>query len=221
MIKSLMQSVMILIQNLSLEVSLIKIALVYFTNTDVTGQLMQAACSEIEKEGLAVISHQILGKEIIEGRFINQDLMNSLEHCDAIIFGSPTYMGSVAAQFKAFADATSDFWSTQKWAGKVAAGITCGTGLNGDQTSTLQYFTTLSSQHGMIWIGLDAPYSDKVKAVNRLGCQLGVTACSPDGEVHETDIESSKYLARRVIQLTPKIAPEHNPLKSDDVNGAT
>jgi len=184
---------------------LIKIALVYFTNTDVTGQLMKAAFSEIEKEGIELISHQILGKEIIEGRFINQELMSSLHSCNAVIFGSPTYMGNVAAQFKAFADATSDFWECQKWAGKVAAGITSGTGLNGDQSSTLQYFSTLSSQHGMIWVGLDAPFSDKVKAVNRLGCQLGVTACSPDGEVHSTDIESAKFLAHRVIEITKKL----------------
>jgi multimeric flavodoxin WrbA len=188
-----------------LEVNLIKVALVYFTNTDVTGELMKAACSEIEKEGIELISHQILGKEIIEGRFINEDLMNSLHNCDAMIFGSPTYMGNVAAQFKAFADATSDFWSSQKWAGKVAAGVTSGAGLNGDQTSTLQYFSTLSSQHGMIWVGLDAPYNDQKKGVNRLGCQLGVTACSPDGKVHTTDIESSKYLARRVFNITKKL----------------
>ena len=130
---------------------MIKIALVYFTNTGVTGQLMKAAYSEIEKDGIEPVFCEILGKEIIEGRFTNQKLMNSLHSCDAIIFGSPTYMGSVTAQFKAFADATSDLWLDQRWAGKIAAGVTSGTGLNGDQTSTLQYFSTLSSQHGMIW----------------------------------------------------------------------
>ena len=31
-----------------------------------------------------------------------------LDAADAIIFGSPTYMGGPAAQFKAFADASSD-----------------------------------------------------------------------------------------------------------------
>jgi len=184
---------------------LITIGLVFFTNTDVTGRLMEAAYRELEKEKIELVFHRIVGKEIIEGRFINPELMQSLHECDAIIFGSPTYMGSVAAQFKAFADATSDFWSSQRWAGKIAAGITSGTGLNGDQTSTLQYLSTLSSQHGMIWVGLDAPYNDHAKAVNRLGCQLGVTACSVDGEVHEKDIASSKYLARRVIEIAKRL----------------
>ena len=185
---------------------MVKIGFVYFTNTDVTGQLIQAACGEIEKLGIEFIAHKISGKEIIDGRFVNESLMDSLKKCDAIIFGSPTYMGSVSAQFKSFADATSDFWLSQDWAGIIAAGITSGTGLNGDQASTLQYFSTLASQHGMIWVGLDVPYADSAKGINRLGCHLGVTAHnSLDGKVHEADIRSSKYLARRVAQITRKL----------------
>ncbi|MEX2962928.1 flavodoxin family protein [Microbulbifer sp. TYP-18] len=183
-----------------------KIAFVYFTNTDITGQLIAAALGEVEKEGVNSISHKISGKEIIDGRFINEHLMKSLEACNAIIFGSPTYMGSVSAQFKAFADATSVFWSGQAWAGKVAAGITSGTAPNGDQASTLQYFSILASQHGMIWTGLDASVTDRNKGVNRLGCHLGVTASSPDGSVHRDDLETARYLARRVMQITRKLA---------------
>lgn len=184
---------------------MISIAFIYFSNTDVTGQLIDAAQQAITEDGIHCVSHQILGSEIIEGRFINPKLMSSLHQCDAIIFASPTYMGNAAAQFKAFADATSDFWSSQRWAGKVAAGITSGTGLNGDQTSTLQYFITLASQHGMIWVGLDAPYNEQKNSINRLGCQLGVTACSPNGDVHPADVDSAKYLARRVISITKKL----------------
>lgn len=183
---------------------MIKIGFVYFTNTDVTGQLVRAACHEIENLGVELVLHKISGKEIVEGRFVNDSLMNSLKSCDAIVFGSPTYMGGVSAQFKAFADATSDFWAEQAWAGKIAAGITSGTGLNGDQSSTLQYLSTLASQHGMIWVGLDAPFSDTEKGINRLGCHLGVTVCSLDGSVHSVDLESAKYLAKRVAQVTQK-----------------
>ncbi|BDX08061.1 flavodoxin family protein [Planctobacterium marinum] len=179
---------------------MIKVGVVYFSTTDVTGKLASAVCQELETQSIQVIAHQIIGAEIVEGRFINHDLMGELHTCDAIIFASPTYMGNVAAQFKAFADATSDFWESQTWAGKIAAGITSGTGLNGDQASTLQYFSTLASQHGMIWLGLDAPFSDRGKNVNRLGCQLGVTAHSLDGCVNETDLRSARYLANRVAK---------------------
>ena len=40
----------------------------------------------------------------------------------AIVFGSPTYMGSVSWQFKKFADASSKAWFTQAWKDKIAAG---------------------------------------------------------------------------------------------------
>ena len=43
---------------------------------------------------------------------------------DAIIFGSPTYMGSVSWQFKKFADASSKPWFGQAWKDKIAAGFT-------------------------------------------------------------------------------------------------
>ena len=184
---------------------MIKIGIVYFSNTDVTGQLVRAACRELDNQEIELFSHQIVGSEIVEGRFLNQSLMDELKFCDAIIFASPTYMGNVSAQFKAFADATSDFWEAQAWAGKVAAGITSGSGLNGDQSSTLQYLSTLASQHGMVWVGLDAPYSDTTKAVNRLGCHLGVTAHSLDGKAHDIDLESAKYLSRRVAKFTHKL----------------
>ena len=42
----------------------------------------------------------------------------------AIVFGSPTYMGSVSWQFKKFADASSKPWFTQAWKDKIAAGFT-------------------------------------------------------------------------------------------------
>ena len=44
----------------------------------------------------------------------------SLKAADAIIFGSPTYMGSVSWQFKKFADASSRAWFAQDWKDKVA-----------------------------------------------------------------------------------------------------
>src|SRR5688572_31729534 len=76
-----------------------------------------------------------------------------LKAADAIIFGSPTYMGSVSWQFKKFADASSKAWFSQGWKDKIAAGFTNSASLNGDKLSTLHYLVTLSQQHGMIWVG--------------------------------------------------------------------
>ena len=72
---------------------------------------------------------------------------------DAIIMGSPTYMGMVSWQFKKFADATSKRWFTSAWKDKVAGGFTISANPSGDKLSTIQYFITLAMQQGMIWVG--------------------------------------------------------------------
>ncbi len=185
---------------------LTEIGIVYFTKTDITGKLVAAAKLEIEKAGVKVIQHRISGSEIVDGRFINVSLFRQLQNCEAIIFASPTYMGGASAQFKAFADATSELWVEQEWAGKIAAGITSGTGLNGDQSSTLQYFITLASLHGMLWLGLDAAYGYKDHGVNRLGNQLGVVAQTTDSTVNAIDLLTAKYLGQRVVKFALKLS---------------
>jgi flavorubredoxin len=60
------------------EFKLAKVALVYFSNTDVTKQLVEAAISELEQIGIEYLVHQINGKEIVEGRYKNNELISSL-----------------------------------------------------------------------------------------------------------------------------------------------
>lgn len=56
----------------------------------------------------------------------------ALQAADAIIMGSPTYMGGVSWQFKKFADASSKLWFSQTWKHKVAAGFTNSASMNGE-----------------------------------------------------------------------------------------
>ena len=51
----------------------------------------------------------------------------TLAQADAIIFGTPTYMGGPAAGFKAFMDATgSAIFVKRQWLDKLAGGFTSG-----------------------------------------------------------------------------------------------
>lgn len=182
-----------------------KIGVIFFSKTDVTGTLVRAAIDAIEKNDIEVFQYAITGADIFEGRFVTAGIFEALEDCNAIIFASPTYMGGVAAQFKAFADASSEVWSCQTWAGKIAAGITSGSAMNGDQSSTLQYLVTLASQHGMVWVGLDGSHSYPNFRFDRLGCQLGVVAHSADGSIHEEDLATARHLANRVVGLVKRV----------------
>ena len=185
-----------------------KIGIVYFSNRDITEKLVLSAISGIEENDCEVYTHRVSGKEIIEGRFENSSLNDHLGSCEAIIFASPTYMGGVSAQFKSFVDSTSEIWCKQEWEGKIAAGITCGSALNGDQSSTLQYLVTFASQHGMIWVSLDSAFGHNDHGINRLGCQLGVVAQTVNDEADIIDLATAKYLGERVAKLVYRLNHE-------------
>ena len=181
-----------------------KVVVVYFSATGVTARLASAIC-----EGAGTIAetavHRIEGSEIIDGRFRNEAALELVDSSDAVIFGSPTYMGGPAAQFKAFADATGDRWSERAWAQKVAAGFTTGTCANGDQGHTLAYFAVLASQHGMIWCNLDIPGGQDPLNRNRLGTQMGVSSQSVDGLVLPADLLTGQHLGKLVASLSVRL----------------
>jgi NAD(P)H dehydrogenase (quinone) len=136
----------------------------------------------------------------------------TLSAADAIIMGSPTYMGSVSWQFKKFADASSKVWFGQGWKDKVAAGFTNSASMNGDKHSTLHYLFTLSQQHSMLWVGTGMmPANTKATerdAVNYLGSSSGAMAQSPsDASVAEMvsgDLETAKQFGARVAAIAAR-----------------
>jgi len=100
------------------------VAVVYHSVTGTTAGLAEAAVQGAGSiAGVRAFSVRIEGGDIHEGRYGNTSALKALGEADAIIFGSPTFMGSVSAQFKAFADATSEFWFQRHWAGKLAPGL--------------------------------------------------------------------------------------------------
>lgn len=181
------------------------VSIVYHSATGTTGRLaeaVRAGAAELATVSVCAIS----GDEIIAGRFQNETIWGELDRSDAIIFGSPTFMGGPSAQFKAFADASGDRWSERRWADKVAAGFTIGSNPNGDQGNTLIYFSVLAAQHGMLWCGLDLPGGYDPLGRNRFGTQMGVTAQSTDGQLSEIDLITASYLGRRVAQIAKRLS---------------
>jgi NAD(P)H dehydrogenase (quinone) len=148
----------------------------------------------------------IEGLHIVDGRYRNEPVLRALDTCDAMIFGSPTFMGGTSAQFKAFADASSDRWEGQRWEGKLCAGFTVGSNPSGDQLATLQYFTVLAAQHGMLWVGINIPGGHDPEGRNRLGAQLGLVSQSTGTLVPEIDLATARYFGARVAQKAVLLA---------------
>ncbi|GHG55554.1 flavodoxin family protein [Streptomyces griseocarneus] len=132
-----------------------------------------------------------------------------LDASDAIVFGSPTYMGTASGAFHVFAESTSGRWYTRAWQDKLAAGFTNSASKSGDKLHTLQFFTVLAAQHGMHWVGLGAlpGWNSSVASendINRLGFFLGAGAQTnndqgPEG-VHKADIATAELLGRRITE---------------------
>ncbi len=137
----------------------------------------------------------------------------ALQAADAIIFGSPTYMGSVSWQFKKFADTSSKQWFTQQWKDKLFAGFTNSATMNGDKLSTLHYLFTLAMQHSGIWVGTGLMPSNSKAAqrndVNYVGSFAGAMAQSPSdsspAEMLAGDLETAKLFGKRVADTAAKI----------------
>ncbi len=136
----------------------------------------------------------------------------ALAAADAIIMGSPTYMGSVSWQFKKFADASSKPWFVQQWKDKIAAGFTNSSGMNGDKLSTLHYLFTLAMQHGMIWVSQGLMPSNTKAAqrndVNYLVSYSGAIAQSPSdagaNEMLPGDLETARLYGQRVAAIAAR-----------------
>jgi len=138
-----------------------------------------------------------------------------LAAADAIVFGSPTYMGSVSWQFKKFADASSKPWYSQVWKDKIFGGFTVSANLNGDKLSTLHYFVTLAMQHGGVWAGTGILYNNTKAAqradLNHLGSSVGPMAQTPGDasaeEMNPGDLETARLYGARIAAVAARFAP--------------
>ena len=136
----------------------------------------------------------------------------TLNAADAIIMGSPTYMGSVSWQFKKFADASSKPWFSQAWKNKIFAGFTNSASMNGDKLSTLHYLFTLAMQQGGIWVGTALMPSNSKAAqrndINFVGSFAGAMAQSPSdsspAEMPQGDLDTAKLFGQRVAEVAGK-----------------
>lgn len=181
-----------------------KVGIIYHSATNTTHQLANAIAEGCSSTKAEVTLFRINDNDIQSGRYRNTSFLAELSLCDGIIFGSPTYMGSVSSQFKAFADATSELWAEQAWQDKFAAGFTIGLNYSGDQLNTIQYFQIFSAQHGMIWVSLDMPGGINSPNHNRLGAQSGLIAQTSSNDVNALDLSTARYLGERFGRLINK-----------------
>lgn len=179
-----------------------QIAVVYFSGYGHTRRMAEVVAQGAGATLVAVDA---------EGNLPDSDWA-TLAAADAIVFGAPTYMGSVPWQFKKFADASSKVWGAQGWKDKLAAGFTNSASMNGDKLSTLHYLFTLAMQHSMVWVGTGMMPSNSKAAtrndVNYVASFSGAMATTPsDAGVDEMlpgDLETARQFGERVRAIAAR-----------------
>ncbi|QID18920.1 flavodoxin family protein [Nitrogeniibacter mangrovi] len=167
--------------------------------------------------------HVCKGADAVEGvsaRLVSVDAMDDdawtvLADADGIIFGAPTYMGSVSAPFKAFMDASSKVWFSQGWKDKVAAGFTNSASQSGDKLNSLVQLMVFAGQHGMLWTSLglmpgNNSSTGSAADLNRIGSYSGAMAQSNADQgaeaMNESDLRTAEHLGRRVAETVLRLS---------------
>ena len=183
------------------------ISIVYHSSYGHTEKVANAVAEGAKNSGANV--------NVINVNSVSDKDWETLDASDAIIFGAPTYMGGVSAQFKGFIDAASKKWFEQKWKNKIAAGFTNSGSYSGDKLAALQQLMINAMQHGMIWVGQgemppQGKGADGAKStdINRLGSFSGLMTQANNDNPEITppvgDIETAKMFGKRIADITKK-----------------
>lgn len=187
------------------------VAIVYFSGYGHTTKQAEAVKEGVARSKGAAATLYAIDKE---GN-LPEGALEKLAKADAIIYGSPTYMGGPAWQFKKFADASSKLWFKQELKDKVAGGFTNSASTNGDKFATISYFWTLAQQHGQVWVGTGLmPANGKASGpddINWQGAFAGAMATSPsDASPEEAprkgDLETARLFGQRIADVAAKLA---------------
>jgi len=133
-----------------------------------------------------------------------------LANYDAIIFGTPTRFGNMAAQMRNFLDQTGKLWMNGALIGKIGSVFTSTGTQHGGQETTITSFHSTLLHHGMVIVGV--PYSCKGLTV-----MTEITGGSPYGSStlagsdgkrmpSENELEIARFQGRHVAQIAQRLA---------------
>ncbi|MGC8551335.1 MAG: NAD(P)H:quinone oxidoreductase [Phycisphaerae bacterium] len=133
-----------------------------------------------------------------------------LAEADAIIFGTPTRFGNMAAQMRNFLDQTGQLWFKGSLIGKVGSVFASTASQHGGQETTITSFHTTLLHHGMIIVGV--PYSQQgLLAMNEIsgGSPYGATTLAGgDGKrtPSANELAIAKFQGKHVAEIAAKLA---------------
>lgn len=136
---------------------------------------------------------------------------DDLAECAALILGSPTRFGNMAAALKYFLDGTSSEWLAGTLAGKPAGVFTSTATLHGGQEATLLSMAIPLLHHGMYLVGL--PYTEeKLQTTRSGGAPYGATHVAgmrSDRDLDDDESYLCRVLGRRVAEVAKRLSDQN------------
>jgi NAD(P)H dehydrogenase (quinone) len=133
-----------------------------------------------------------------------------LEQYDAIIFGTPTRFGNMAAQMRSFLDQTGELWGRGALVKKIGSVFCSTASQHGGQETTITSFHTTLLHHGMIIVGL--PYTFKDLATMREitgGTPYGATCVTGSGAElrmpSALELEMCRFQGEHVARISAQL----------------
>ena len=134
--------------------------------------------------------------------------VDELADYDAIIFGTPTRFGNMAAQMRNFLDQTGGLWFQNKLVGKVGSAFCSTASQHGGQETTLTSFHITLLHHGMIIVGL--PYTFKGNSeMGEIsgGTPYGASTLAGDGSrmPSTNELDGARFQGRHVAEIATRL----------------
>jgi NAD(P)H dehydrogenase (quinone) len=195
----------------------VKVSVIYYSATGSVHALAVQAVEAAEKAGAevrlrkvhelapkeAISSNEGWSKHALETEDVPEATADDVVWADAVIFGTPTRYGNVAAQLKQFFDTLGPQWGAGQLADKVYTGFTStGTNHGGQESTLLAMYNSFYHFGGII---VPPGYTDPSKFVD--GNPYGASHISQNGAnpPQEQDLTAVAYSATRAVQIAERL----------------
>jgi NAD(P)H dehydrogenase (quinone) len=187
-----------------------EVLVVYYSREGSTAELARQACRGVEAIAGATATLRTVPAVSASSEAVPQPVpeqgppyatLDDLRRADALLLGSPTRFGNMAAPLKYFVDSTSSLWLDGALAGKPAGVFTATQTMHGGQETTLLSMMLPLLHHGMLLVGL--PYTERALTTTRAGgSPYGAShVAGVQRELTEDERVLAQALGKRVAQL--------------------
>ena len=139
--------------------------------------------------------------------------VEELPDYDAIIFGTPTRFGNMAAQMRNFLDQTGPMWGRGALVGKIGSVFCSTASQHGGQETTITSFHLTLLHHGMIIVGLPYTYPELTTMREITGGSPYGASCvtGPPGENRmptALELTLCRHQGEHVAKIAARLQPQ-------------